>query len=236
MPWIDGKFERINGPDPQFKGDNVWQDDQQASIKVIAVRHDYHDEDLAQGISQCLNINGENAMKADLDLGGFELINLGTGEEDVADGTWTPTLPTDVTPGGNNGGSYVRIGRLCIVMASIQWITQTHAQPLDDFTIGGLPFAIATPNGGTLTQYLGSALPLKGIQLQDNTTYIFRSNMQQAGTHEVKPVQYWGENDPPNTPPGQPYDQVVGIAIGQMNQTGEFAFSFMYLTNDPMPA
>jgi hypothetical protein len=73
MPWqIDGTFVREN---PDFTGDNVWQQDQEVPIKIIAFRHDYHDEDLAQGIQQCLNITGYNAMQADLNLGDNKIIN-----------------------------------------------------------------------------------------------------------------------------------------------------------------
>ncbi|RLC00163.1 MAG: hypothetical protein DRH90_19045, partial [Deltaproteobacteria bacterium] len=224
-------FERINGPDPQFKGDDVWQDDQKASIKVIAVRHDYHDEDIAQGIAQCLNINGLNAMKADLNLGGFNLINEGTGEEYVKDGSWIPTLPSGFTVGGNHGGSYVRIGRLVTIMANVQW-TANAATPLDPFLIQGLPYSIASPNGGTNAQYLGNWMGVQGINMADNTSYIFVRGITVVATDTIQPSQYWGTNDPPNTPP-DPNDQIVGIINGQTEATGEYTFNMMYLTNDP---
>jgi hypothetical protein len=84
MPWnTNGTFTREN---PDFDGDNVWQQDQQASIKIIASRHDFHDQDIADGIQETLNIDGYNAMRADLNMGGFSLINLaaGSAEDDVA--------------------------------------------------------------------------------------------------------------------------------------------------------
>jgi hypothetical protein len=87
MPWLNnGTFERKNGTEPTFTGSNVWFQDQQASIKVIAARHDYHDDDLAQGISACLNLDGKNAMRADLDMGNNALVNVatGSGENDFA--------------------------------------------------------------------------------------------------------------------------------------------------------
>jgi hypothetical protein len=236
MPWkADGTFERTNGPDPVFVGDDVWQDDQKASIKVIATRHDYHDEDLALGIANCLNLDGLNAMRADLDMGGFDLINLGTGEDEVKDGVWTPVMNVGMTPSGLNGGSWVRVGRFCLVMATIQWITQTVVDPLEIFTIEGLPFAIAPPNSGTDRQYLGSVLPLDGLNLADNTTYIFRSGIQRLGPNSIQPMQYWGTNDPPNTPPAEPNNQLVGIIAAQLESTGAFALNYLYLTNDAMP-
>ena len=78
MPWkLDGTFQRIN---TDFNtGDNIWQQDQQAGIKIIAARHDTHDEDLALGIQECLNTTGLNHMLADLDMNGNRIINLGAG-------------------------------------------------------------------------------------------------------------------------------------------------------------
>ena len=59
MPWQGGIYERTNG---QYGGTTVWQTDRDNLIKIEAVRHDTHDQDLAAGISACLNINGQNAM------------------------------------------------------------------------------------------------------------------------------------------------------------------------------
>ena len=74
MPWqADGKFLRVN---PDFSGPTVWAQDQAVPIKIIATRHDYHDEDLADGIEDCLNINGLNALLANMDAGGFTIENL----------------------------------------------------------------------------------------------------------------------------------------------------------------
>ena len=77
MPWqLNGTFLRVN---PNFSGTNVWQQDQQAGIKVIDQRHDFHDQDLADGIAKALNLDGYNAMLANLQMGGFRVVNLGNG-------------------------------------------------------------------------------------------------------------------------------------------------------------
>jgi hypothetical protein len=85
MPWnpSTGQFERQN---QNFSGNSVWDQDRQAQIKIISTRHDYHDNDMAAGISECLNINGLNAMQASLDMGGFSIANLliGSDPDDVA--------------------------------------------------------------------------------------------------------------------------------------------------------
>jgi hypothetical protein len=83
MPWqLDGSFLRVN---PDFQGDTVWQQDQQSTIKIIASRHDFHDEDLAVGISKSLNTDGYNAMQANLNMGSFQIKSMspGTGGTDA---------------------------------------------------------------------------------------------------------------------------------------------------------
>jgi hypothetical protein len=81
MPWLsNGTFQRVN---PDFTGATVWQQDQQATIKIIASRHDSHDEDLAQGIANALNLDGYNAMRASLNLGDNKLINVLAGTVDT---------------------------------------------------------------------------------------------------------------------------------------------------------
>jgi hypothetical protein len=84
MPWQpNGTFVRQN---TDFQGSNVWQQDQQAKIKIIASRHDFHDQDIALGIADCLNLDGLNAMREDLDMGNNKIINLqpSTGEGQIA--------------------------------------------------------------------------------------------------------------------------------------------------------
>jgi len=80
MPWqVDGTFLRVN---PSFRGPTTWQQDQAATIKIIASRHDTHDQDMADGIASCLNLDGYNSMRAALNMGGFEINNLADGVTD----------------------------------------------------------------------------------------------------------------------------------------------------------
>jgi hypothetical protein len=82
MPWDtpQKKFIRENG---RFVGPVVWNDDAVADVDVDSLGHDTHDQDIADGITKTLNIDGINAMLADLDVGTFKLLN-------VADGTEAP--------------------------------------------------------------------------------------------------------------------------------------------------
>ena len=55
MAWTGGTFTRTNGV---YTGSSVWSNDLQASIKIVASRHDTHDKDLADGINDCLHKGG----------------------------------------------------------------------------------------------------------------------------------------------------------------------------------
>lgn len=104
MPWkVDGTFQRIN-PD-YTSGENIWQQDQQASIKVIAYRHDTHDQDIADGIEKCLHIGGYNSMAADLKMGGYKITGIGSA-----------TLVTDVPLYGQVAGSMTYVGDLLTLL------------------------------------------------------------------------------------------------------------------------
>lgn len=78
MPW-DAPLKKVVRRNTDFTGNNVWLQDKQANIKIIAQRHDTHDEDLAQAITACLNLDGINAMRAALDVGTHKVVNLVAG-------------------------------------------------------------------------------------------------------------------------------------------------------------
>lgn len=83
MPWSSGSFTRSNGV---YSGPSVWSNDATANINIIAARHDTHDKDLADGINACLNIDGQNAMRANLPFGGYKATGMaaGTANTDAA--------------------------------------------------------------------------------------------------------------------------------------------------------
>ncbi len=87
MPWQnDGTFLRVTNNTSEEQGDRLWQQDLSASVKIIASRHDVHDHDLASGIAACMNLDGYNAMRANLDMGGFKVVNTtpGAGNNEMA--------------------------------------------------------------------------------------------------------------------------------------------------------
>jgi hypothetical protein len=71
MPWAAGTFSRLYGS-------AGWVDDRDAGTKILATRHDAHDQDLATGINNALAKDGTNAATANISLGGNKITNLGT--------------------------------------------------------------------------------------------------------------------------------------------------------------
>lgn len=74
MAWSGATFTRTNGT---YSGESVWASDLSALVKIVASRHDTHDQDLATGINACINKNGANAAAADVSWGGFKIVSLG---------------------------------------------------------------------------------------------------------------------------------------------------------------
>lgn len=77
MAWNGaGNFQRTNG---SFSGSAIWQDDTNAGFDIVNTRHDTHDQDLAQGINNCLAKDGQNSPTADLPMAGFKHTSVADG-------------------------------------------------------------------------------------------------------------------------------------------------------------
>lgn len=223
MPWqLDGTFQRTN---PDFNdGNDIWQQDQQAGNKVIASRHDYHDEDLAQGIEQSLNINGLNAMASDLDMGGYEITNRG----DLYAGDFIPTLEggTGLTVTGKM--FWTRTNDLVLVFGRVSW-TGTPDTPTNTVSIGGLPFTVsnvAEENGaGAVGRVEGidfgavasaenlTAMGLEGIGNSDEIGLYLNYSLGSTGVNAGTSPQ---------------------MAYIEFDAAGYFDIQFMYNTEDPI--
>lgn len=77
MAWNGaGNFQRTNG---SFSGSDVWTDDANAGFDIVDARHDTHDQDLAQGINNCLTKDGQNSPTANLSMNSYKHTNVGDG-------------------------------------------------------------------------------------------------------------------------------------------------------------
>ena len=83
MPWSGGSFTRTNGV---HTGATLWAQDRDAGTKILATRHDTHDQDLADGINATLEKSGSNAATGNLDIGSNRITALadGTAKTDAA--------------------------------------------------------------------------------------------------------------------------------------------------------
>jgi len=98
MPWDGaGNFTRTNGVNT---GDDLWEQDKNAAVKIVTSRHDDHDTDLKDGIDSCLTKNGENSPTANLPMGGYKHTGAVAGTangqylifDQFAWTSWAPTL------------------------------------------------------------------------------------------------------------------------------------------------
>lgn len=89
MAWAAGTFTRTNGT---YSGQYVWRQDSDAAVKIVYVRHDLHDYDIAQGINACINKNGQNSPTANIDWGGVKITNMANGSAAQDSATFAQTV------------------------------------------------------------------------------------------------------------------------------------------------
>ena len=76
MGWSGGTYTRSDGV---FTGTSIWQSNRDAGTKIVADRHDTHDQDLATGINSCINKDGSNAMTGAMNMGSQKINSLADG-------------------------------------------------------------------------------------------------------------------------------------------------------------
>ena len=113
MGWDgSGNFTRTNGVNT---GSTTWTKDKNASTKITSARHDTHDQDLADGIDNCLTKDGQNAATGDIDMGGFLIRNHGATGKNLPIMDAGDDLPT-ITGGSftynEQRTEYVRTGKV----------------------------------------------------------------------------------------------------------------------------
>src|SRR5688500_5972954 len=69
-----GTYSRYNGVNSVA---STWENDRDAGAKILASRHDTHDEDMATAISARLCANGEKTPTANQPMGGYLHTNVG---------------------------------------------------------------------------------------------------------------------------------------------------------------
>lgn len=78
MPWnvTQKLFVRET---PTYSGPDCWKEEADNDYDIDPVRSDFHDQDIAEGISQCVNVNGLTGMQANLAMGDNLITGLADG-------------------------------------------------------------------------------------------------------------------------------------------------------------
>lgn len=80
MPWNGSAPNQTYGRSNGFNsGSTVWQQDDAASVDIVADRHDTHDQDIADAVNATLKKDGGNTATSNIPMGGFKFTNLAAG-------------------------------------------------------------------------------------------------------------------------------------------------------------
>lgn len=97
MPWTGSEYVRTDGV---YTGETVWYSNFTNSVKIVYSRHDTHDQDIADGITACINKNGANSPSTNIPWGGFKITGYGTASANTDVPNWGQTLGTVTLDGG----------------------------------------------------------------------------------------------------------------------------------------
>lgn len=230
MAWSGGVFTQKVGPSPIFTGPTVWEQDAQAGILIEAERHDYHDQDLADGINACLNKNGENSPTSDIDWGGFKTTNHGAGSATTDVANYGQTITAAALNSGTNvltltratgGNVTVDLSALAVGGSTTDFARYSNA--LNPFqhgaTFGGTLGALYTVQlvdtvtvSGSYTWAFGAATPtLAQIANTAGAQFNFSGNSG-AATFSVNGAAVW-------TTASLPASTFAGVLTATTNTT-----------------
>lgn len=105
--------------------------------------------------------------------------------DDYEEGTWTPTvLGTSTNPTvsyqGNNGGRYIKIGKMVYLQCYLRWLTLSGGS--GNATVGGLPYTTANATQAIglsgVTEWSGSfptnaTYPVPSLESGINQTFLY---------------------------------------------------------------
>lgn len=137
MPWTGSTFIRDNSV---TTGPAVWNTQATTTEFVDAPTHDYHDQDIAGGITACINKNGANSPTTNISWGGFKITNYGTASANTDVAAWGQTV----------GGASLDPGTFVLTITDKTAVTMT--------TVDLGPLAQASGGAPIGSQYLTLAL------------------------------------------------------------------------------
>ena len=103
MAWNgSGTFTRNNGT---HTGATVWQQDRDAGANILASRMDTHDQDIADGLENCVARDGQNSPSADLPMNSQKHTGVANGDARNTYLAVGQAQDEGVIWGGTSGGS-----------------------------------------------------------------------------------------------------------------------------------
>ena len=97
-----GTFSRDNGT---HSGSQVWQDDAAADLDIEATLHDAHDQDLANGLSNCITKDGQTTISANIPFNSKRITGLAPGTARTDAANVEQVQDGEVLYAGTTGGS-----------------------------------------------------------------------------------------------------------------------------------
>lgn len=176
MAWSGGNYTRIGGS-------SAWVDDRDAANPIVSGpngtsdSHDEHDEDLAEGLENCITLDGQNSPSGDIDMGGFTFNDVGTNigtafERDQYASVPMIQLNTAITGGsGGSGSAYTLtiskltayVDGMMVIMRSPTAANTSTTPTLNINAIGAV----------TIVKNAAEALSTSPADINQNTAAIF---------------------------------------------------------------
>jgi len=98
----NGTFARNNGTN---SGDTTWADDDAAGIDITTTNHDTHDQDIADGLSNCICRDGQSTISANIPFNNKKITGLATGTARTDAANIGNVQDNAINWGGTSGGS-----------------------------------------------------------------------------------------------------------------------------------
>lgn len=97
-----GTFNRTNGDNT---GSTTWVSDKNDGDKIVASRHDTHDQDLANGLSNCICKDGQTTITANLPMATYRHTGVGNAVNRTDYASAADVQDNTLQWGGTSGGS-----------------------------------------------------------------------------------------------------------------------------------
>lgn len=97
-----GTFTRDNGT---HTGSTVWAQDNAAGTKIVDTIHDLHDQDIADGLTNCLTKDGQTTPTANLPMGNYKHTGVANGSARTHYASIGQLQDQGIFWGGTSGGS-----------------------------------------------------------------------------------------------------------------------------------